>query len=111
MPLVKSRPVSLETLVDHVIRGRAPVQPESLLNILDPVTGEVRGRVALGGTLEVDAAVRAALEAFKTWATTPPHMRARVLFCFRDLVERDLDRLAALITADTARCCRTPRAK
>lgn len=45
-------------------------------------------------------AVVAALDAFPGWAATPPHMRARVLFRFRDLVERDLDRLAAIITVE-----------
>ena len=45
-------------------------------------------------------AVEAALAAFPDWAATPPHVRARVLFRFRDLIERDLDRLASIITAE-----------
>src|SRR3546814_2512352 len=45
-------------------------------------------------------AVKAALDAFPGWAATPPHVRARALFRFRDLIERDLDRLAAMITAE-----------
>src|SRR3546814_9751844 len=45
-------------------------------------------------------AVKAALDAFPGWAATPPHVRARALFRFRDLIERALDRLAAMITAE-----------
>ena len=87
-------------LVDHVIRDRAPNAPESRSAIFNPAIGEVSGYLALGGAPEVDQAVEAALDAFPGWAATPPHVRARVLFRFRDLIERDLDRLAAVITAE-----------
>jgi malonate-semialdehyde dehydrogenase (acetylating)/methylmalonate-semialdehyde dehydrogenase len=48
----------------------------------------------------VDLAVRAAVAAFPAWAATSPHVRARVLFRLRDIIEANLDRLAALITAE-----------
>ena len=88
------------TLVDHVIQGRATAAPESQSHIFNPATGEIRARLALGGAREVGMAVEAALEAFPAWAATPPHVRARVLFRFRDLIEHDMDRLAAMITAE-----------
>ncbi|WP_083579146.1 CoA-acylating methylmalonate-semialdehyde dehydrogenase [Tardibacter chloracetimidivorans] len=92
--------MSQSVLVDHVIQGRVPAAPESRSDIYNPATGEVSAQLALGGTREVDMAVKAALEAFPGWAATPPHVRARALFRFRDLIERDLDRLAAMITAE-----------
>jgi malonate-semialdehyde dehydrogenase (acetylating) / methylmalonate-semialdehyde dehydrogenase len=102
--------VSDLAFIDHVIHGRAPATPDTQSpgtqspgtqsDVFNPATGEVSGRLALGGASEVDAAVGAALEAFPAWAATPPHVRARVLFRFRDLIERDLDRLAAIITAE-----------
>ncbi|API61079.1 methylmalonate-semialdehyde dehydrogenase (acylating) [Tardibacter chloracetimidivorans] len=82
------------------MQGRVPAAPESRSDIYNPATGEVSAQLALGGTREVDMAVKAALEAFPGWAATPPHVRARALFRFRDLIERDLDRLAAMITAE-----------
>ena len=92
--------MSEPTLVDHVIHGRVPITPGRRSDVFNPATGEVRARLSLGGTLEIDIAVAAARGAFPGWAATPPHVRARVLFRFRDLVERDLDRLAALITSE-----------
>src|SRR3546814_15789561 len=92
--------MSQSVLVDHVIQGRAPAAPESRSDIYNPATGEVSAQLALGGAREVDMAVKAALDAFPGWAATPPHVRARALFRFRDLIERDLDRLAAMITAE-----------
>ena len=87
-------------LVDHVIHGRRRVAPENLSPVFNPATGEITAQLALGGAQEVNMTVRAALGAFPDWAATPPHVRARVLFRLRDLIERDLDRLAAIITAE-----------
>jgi malonate-semialdehyde dehydrogenase (acetylating)/methylmalonate-semialdehyde dehydrogenase len=93
-------PVSELALVDHVVHGRRSAIPESQSAVFNPATGEISARLALGGALEVDIAVAAALKAFPEWAATPPHVRSRVLFRLRDLIERDLDRLAGVITAE-----------
>ncbi len=53
------------------------------------------GRVAFASADEVGAAVAAAQAAFPAWAATPPLRRARVMFKFKELIERDLDTLAA----------------
>jgi malonate-semialdehyde dehydrogenase (acetylating)/methylmalonate-semialdehyde dehydrogenase len=68
--------------------------------IFNPATGEQSGRVALADDGEVAGAVSAAAAAFPDWAATPPLSRARVLFKFRDLVERNADRLATIITGE-----------
>jgi malonate-semialdehyde dehydrogenase (acetylating) / methylmalonate-semialdehyde dehydrogenase len=67
-------------------------------DVFNPATGERARRVAMGGAAEVDAAVKAAAAAFPAWAATPPLVRARVLFKFRELMERDNDALARMIT-------------
>jgi len=67
-------------------------------DVFNPATGERARRVAMGGAGEVDQAVKAAAAAFPAWAATPPLVRARVLFKFRELMERDADAIARLIT-------------
>ena len=58
------------------------------------------GNRAIGEcTGEVDAAIAAAKAALPGWASTPPAKRAQVMFKFRDLIIRDLDKLAGLISA------------
>ena len=69
-------------------------------DVFDPATGELSRRVAFASAAEVDAAVAAASAAFGAWSETPPIRRAAVLFRFRELLLRDLDRLAQLITAE-----------
>ncbi len=68
--------------------------------IHDPATGEETARVPFATAEEVDTAVGAAMAAFPAWASTPPMRRARVMFKFKELIERHMDELAAIITAE-----------
>ena len=68
--------------------------------VFDPATGVVAARVPLATREEVERAVAAAAAAFPKWADTTPLRRARVLFKFRELVERDAGEIAALITRE-----------
>ncbi len=87
--------------INHYIDGRSDARDTARrAEVFNPATGQVTGRVALGTVEDVDAAVAAAARAFPSWSTTPPHVRARVMFRFRDLVEQHADRLAAIITAE-----------
>ncbi len=60
----------------------------------------VAARVALASEAEVDAAVRAAREAFPAWAATPALKRARVLFKFKEIIESRRAELARLIASE-----------
>ncbi|MFC3655976.1 CoA-acylating methylmalonate-semialdehyde dehydrogenase [Xanthomonas hyacinthi] len=87
--------------IDHVIAGRfTPGSGTTRLTVYNPATGEPTGAVASADADTVRQAIAAAAAAFPGWAATPPHVRARVLFRFRDLVEREGDRLSALITSE-----------
>jgi malonate-semialdehyde dehydrogenase (acetylating) / methylmalonate-semialdehyde dehydrogenase len=87
--------------IGHFIGGK-PRAGESgrAADVFNPATGAVTGRVALASDAEVGAAVAAAQKAFRPWAETSPLRRARVMFRFKELVERELDALAALVTAE-----------
>ncbi len=69
-------------------------------DVFNPAFGSVAKQVALGCAADVDDAVQAAQKAFPGWAATPPLARARVMFRFRDLLERHAGRLAAIITSE-----------
>ena len=86
--------------IGHWVGGQPLAGGGRHAEVFDPATGKVSGRVALAGEAEVDAAVRAAAAAFPAWAATPPLRRARVLFRFKELLDRHTDELAALITAE-----------
>jgi malonate-semialdehyde dehydrogenase (acetylating)/methylmalonate-semialdehyde dehydrogenase len=87
--------------VDHFINGKIAAGTSGRFgDVFDPATGERARRVALADPGEVDAAVKAASKAFPAWSATPPLSRARVLFRFRELLEKHAGELAAIITAE-----------
>src|ERR1700716_3275639 len=68
--------------------------------VSQPMTGEVRARVALASQAEVAAAVENAKAAQPAWAATNPQRRARVLMKFLELANRDYDKLADLLARE-----------
>ncbi len=87
--------------IAHFIHGQR-VLGSSLRTqpVTNPATGAVTGAVALANRADVDAAVASAAAAFPAWADTPPIRRARVMFKFLELVNRNKDALAHAITAE-----------
>ncbi|KVV50500.1 2-hydroxymuconic semialdehyde dehydrogenase [Burkholderia cepacia] len=86
--------------IKHWIDGRE-VESRETFTTLNPATGEVITDVASGGEAEVDAAVRAAKEAFPKWANTPARERAKLMRKLGELIEKNVPMLAALETQDT----------
>src|SRR6266702_1817241 len=85
--------------IQHYIGGkRLDAMSGRWGDVFNPATGEKSGRVAFAGAGEVDRAVQAAAAAFPAWAATPPLTRARILFKFRELLEREAGGLAKLIS-------------
>jgi malonate-semialdehyde dehydrogenase (acetylating)/methylmalonate-semialdehyde dehydrogenase len=79
----------------HFIGGK-PVKGTSGRSgeVFQPMTGEIRAKVALAAEAEVALAVEHAKAAQPGWAATNPQRRARVLMRFLELAQRDYDRLA-----------------
>src|SRR5579864_8342427 len=69
-------------------------------DVYNPATGEKLRRVDFGNGAELDLAVQSAAKAFPGWAATPPLTRARVLFKFLELLHRDHDALARVISEE-----------
>jgi malonate-semialdehyde dehydrogenase (acetylating)/methylmalonate-semialdehyde dehydrogenase len=85
--------------VGHLIGGKAHGGASGGYgDIWNPATGERQGRVAFAGTAEVDEAVRVAKAAQPAWAETAIVRRARVMFRLKELIEKNVDRLARIIT-------------
>ena len=71
---------SMDT-IPHFIAAEVHVhESPDLGDVYNPATGELARKVCMGGAAEVDAAAKAASEAFPEWAATPPLARARVMF-------------------------------
>ncbi|MFJ6749882.1 MULTISPECIES: CoA-acylating methylmalonate-semialdehyde dehydrogenase [unclassified Streptomyces] len=68
--------------------------------VFNPATGAQEKQVAFASVEEVDAAVGAAKEAFRTWGVSSLAARSSVLFKYRELIDAHRDEIAALITAE-----------
>ncbi|MFA6444519.1 MAG: aldehyde dehydrogenase family protein, partial [Sterolibacterium sp.] len=68
--------------------------------VFDPASGAVTARVPLASRAETERAIAAAAAAFPKWAGTPPLRRARIMFKFKELIERHADELSALISQE-----------
>ena len=87
--------------ITHFIGGQA-VRGASgrFSDVFNPSTGQVQARAPLASDAEVNACVANAVAAQIGWAATNPQRRARVMFEFKRLLERDLQSLAELLSSE-----------
>ena len=87
------------TQITHWINGALDVQkPQRSGEVFNPATGKVTKTVAFADAVTVDRAVSAATEAFTSWRHSSLTKRTQVLFAFRELVQQNKEKIAALIT-------------
>ncbi|WP_066593191.1 CoA-acylating methylmalonate-semialdehyde dehydrogenase [Sphingomonas pruni] len=86
--------------IDHFIAGSAGGGATRTSDVFDPNTGQVQAKVNLGAQADLDRAVTAAQAAQPGWAATNPQRRARVMFNFKALVEKNMDELAHLLSSE-----------
>jgi aldehyde dehydrogenase (NAD+) len=70
------------------------------VEVVNPATEEIIDRVPAGAPADVEAAVRAARQAFPGWASLAPAERAKPLAAAAELVEQRADEIARTITSD-----------
>ena len=87
--------------VKHFIAGKSTIgHSRREGEIFNPNTGQVQASVCLGGADDIAAAVEAAKKVQPEWAATNPQRRARVMFKFKQLLEDNMDELAALLSSE-----------
>ncbi|MGH8407856.1 MAG: aldehyde dehydrogenase family protein, partial [Pseudomonas sp.] len=88
-------------VIGHYINGQVhDSASERFSNVFNPATGEVQARVGLASQKTVDEAVASALKAFPVWSEQSSLRRSRVLFKFKELLDRHHDELAEIISRE-----------
>ncbi|HEX3277848.1 MAG TPA: aldehyde dehydrogenase family protein [Thermoleophilaceae bacterium] len=87
---------------DKLYIGGEWVDPagSGMVDVLNPTTEEVIGRVPEGNADDADRAVRAARAAFDSWSAVSPHDRAGYCAAIAAQLDERGDELAALITSE-----------
>jgi 5-carboxymethyl-2-hydroxymuconic-semialdehyde dehydrogenase len=86
--------------IDHLINGKS-TRSNDYFETVNPATQEVLAEVAAGTAQEVDAAVRAAKDAFPAWAAKPAAERAKLVHTLGELIARQIPALSDTETRDT----------
>jgi aldehyde dehydrogenase (NAD+) len=96
-----------------LINGKwQPAKSGKTFETINPATEEVIAKVAEGDAADVDAAAKAAREAFENgpWSKMDARDRGKLMNRLADLIEEELEDLAALETLDNGKPIRDSRA-
>ncbi|HEU0294535.1 MAG TPA: aldehyde dehydrogenase family protein [Anaerolineales bacterium] len=76
------------------------VKGQNTFQTINPATEEIVAEIAQAEISDVDAAVSAAKESFKSWRLVPAPLRGEMLFKVGDLLKQKKEELAQLLTRD-----------
>jgi len=89
------------SIIKHFVDGKIfEGSSKRTSNVFNPSTGDSNHKVNLASKADIDLAVEKAKKAFIDWSNKPPVIRARVLFKFKELIERNSDELTKLIVSE-----------
>jgi malonate-semialdehyde dehydrogenase (acetylating)/methylmalonate-semialdehyde dehydrogenase len=74
-----------------------------MLPVISPLDGTLLTNVPLSGAVELDAAVAAATKAFIGWSRTTVKERGQVFFRYKQLLEKNITELSALISEENGK--------
>ena len=102
---------SFKEKYDHFINGKwvAPSSGEYFDNI-SPIDGKPFTKAARGNKEDIEKALDAAHQAFKTWSKAPAATRSKLLLDIADVIEDNLEMLARTETIDNGKALRETRA-
>ena len=87
--------------IHHFVNGKAfEGDSKKTFDVYNPSIGEVSAKVTLATKQDVDKVVDIAHSAFHSWSSTPALQRARILFKFKELIEKNSDELTKIIVAE-----------
>ena len=88
----------------NFVNGRSvPASDGATSEILDPSTGQVYAQAPVSGSIDVDAALRAAAAAFQTWRETTPAQRSLALLRFAGAIEARAEDLVEAESRNTGK--------
>ncbi len=87
-------------ITQHINGERSRSKSTETGPVYNPATGEIQQTVPFASSEEIERAINAAEQAFESWSSTSIPHRAKLMFNFKQLLEKNLDALARLITAE-----------
>lgn len=88
----------MNQIVNHLIDGQSDTGGERSQTVYNPATGAPSRSVRLADKATVERAIACAQAAYPAWRNTPPLKRARVMAQLKELLQRNAEKICALIT-------------
>ena len=87
--------------IQHFVDGKIfKGKSNRIGKVFNPATGAQTSEVSLAATDDVNTAVSLAKKAFNSWSQKTPLFRARILFKFKELIEKNSDELTKIIVSE-----------
>jgi len=87
--------------IEHFIDGKITKgSSKKTSKVFNPATGEQTAEVNLASKTDVNLAVEKAKKAFMDWSRKPPAQRAKIIFKFKELIEKNYDEITKLIVSE-----------
>ena len=88
-------------LIEHFIDGKiVSGTSDRKGKVFNPAIGKQESEVRLGTKQDLDLAVQKAKKAFETWSNVTPIQRARIIFKYKEIIEKNSDMLAKMIVSE-----------
>ena len=97
---VLEEPIKGVPLVKNFIGGEWVESKGEIRDVVNPATCETIAKVPISTRDEIDAAVKAAQEAFPDWRRTTPLARVRCLFRLKELLEENFEEVSRIQTQE-----------
>jgi aldehyde dehydrogenase (NAD+) len=103
----------VQTYQNHIAGADVSAADGRTFTAFNPTTGGVWGTFALAGPAEVDRAVKAAADAYRTgpWAKLSPTRRGRLLMKWGEVIAEHADRIATIETEQNGKLYAEMRAQ
>lgn len=99
-------------IVRNYVNGRwVEAENSGCMDVENPSTGEVIGKLPLSTTAEVNRAIDAAAEAFSSWRDTPVARRVKPLFKLTELIRENEEKIARIICEEMGKSLPDARAE
>ena len=99
------------SILSNFIKGEYGYSSGEYLDVFSPLNGEIISQVPLSSAAVVDEAVAGATQAFPAWSELPIKERVQVFYCYRNLLEKHFEELAALISEENGKTLDESRAE
>ncbi len=91
----------MSSIIGNYVGGsHQNLQGGTLENVFNPSTGEVSAQVRFTSKSEIDDVVNVACAAVPSWSSTAPSKRSHVMYRFKDLLEKNADKIAHTISSE-----------